>query len=189
VDAIIGMNPWERLEKQSLRITVSANTSPTEHWNKLSRQIKCVVGESKFKTLEALTFSLLLYCYAHYDMENVRVCVEKPSAIMRADCAAVEIQRQRNDLPKLFSHLMSLQDLLCAYKNYVEAKSSFTTESIAFVALGSNFGGRALMLNNALRKIDSSVHSRVLETSFLYETEPEGVIEQPMFLNAACKVC
>ena len=56
----------------------------------------------------------------------------------------------------------------------------------AFIALGSNIGDRAAYLHAALDAMSS--YSTVLETSHLYETDPMLVTDQPLFLNAVCKV-
>ena len=56
----------------------------------------------------------------------------------------------------------------------------------AYIALGSNIGSRAAYLHAALDAISS--YSTVEETSHLYETIPMLVTDQPLFLNAVCKV-
>ena len=56
----------------------------------------------------------------------------------------------------------------------------------AYIALGSNIGDRGAYLHTALDALSS--YSTVLETSHLYETDPMLVTDQPLFLNAACKV-
>ena len=55
-----------------------------------------------------------------------------------------------------------------------------------FIALGSNIGDRAAYLHAALDAMSS--YSTVVETSHLYETVPMLVTDQPLFLNAVCKV-
>ena len=56
----------------------------------------------------------------------------------------------------------------------------------AFIALGSNIGSRAAYLHAALD--DMSSYLTIVETSHLYETIPMLVTDQPLFLNAVCKV-
>ena len=56
----------------------------------------------------------------------------------------------------------------------------------AYIALGSNIGSRAAYLHAALDAISS--YSTVEETSHLYETIPMLVTDQPLFLNAVCKL-
>ena len=55
-----------------------------------------------------------------------------------------------------------------------------------YIALGSNIGNRAAYLHAALDAMSS--YSTVEETSHLYETIPMLVTDQPLFLNAVCRV-
>ncbi len=55
-----------------------------------------------------------------------------------------------------------------------------------FIALGSNIGNRADYLHTALDAMSS--YAAIVETSHLYETVPILVTDQPLFLNAVCKV-
>ncbi|MEZ4859710.1 MAG: dihydropteroate synthase [Caldilineaceae bacterium] len=55
-----------------------------------------------------------------------------------------------------------------------------------YLALGSNVGDRARQLHTALRLLREL--ATVEATSFLYETPPAYVTDQPPFLNAACRV-
>ena len=50
------------------------------------------------------------------------------------------------------------------------------------IALGSNLGDRARHLHDAAAALTASIHN--LRVSSFYETEPVGVGEQPLFLNA-----
>ena len=56
----------------------------------------------------------------------------------------------------------------------------------AFVALGSNLGDRAANLHRALQLLKP--FAAVDATSFLYETAPAYITDQPAFLNAVCRV-
>ena len=55
---------------------------------------------------------------------------------------------------------------------------------IAYLALGSNLGDRAALIDAALAELEAA-GVRVCERAPLYETDPVGVGEQPQFLNAA----
>lgn len=57
----------------------------------------------------------------------------------------------------------------------------------ACIGLGSNLGHRASALRRAVREIGRTC-GRVTATSWLYETQPQLVEDQPAFLNAACTV-
>ncbi len=54
-----------------------------------------------------------------------------------------------------------------------------------YLGLGANLGHRRANVERALTLLDEkNVH--VCQVSPLYETEPWGLMEQPLFLNAAC---
>ncbi len=52
---------------------------------------------------------------------------------------------------------------------------------IVYIALGTNLGDRLANLNAAAEALSSKM--RLLKASPIYETEPWGIREQPMFLN------
>jgi len=56
-----------------------------------------------------------------------------------------------------------------------------------YVGLGTNMGRRALLLDEAVRHLNERV-GNVVGTSFLYESEPELVTDQPAFLNAVAVI-
>jgi dihydroneopterin aldolase / 2-amino-4-hydroxy-6-hydroxymethyldihydropteridine diphosphokinase / dihydropteroate synthase len=64
--------------------------------------------------------------------------------------------------------------------------TSHTASHTAILALGSNLGDRAAHLHTALREMRA--YLTVEATSFLYETPPAYVTDQPKFLNAVCRV-
>lgn len=53
----------------------------------------------------------------------------------------------------------------------------------AFVGLGSNIGDREQYLEQAVRRIDAHPSIRVTDCSSVYETDPVGYTDQPLFLN------
>lgn len=54
-----------------------------------------------------------------------------------------------------------------------------------YLGLGSNLGKRQTNLAMALKLLSESV--KIEQVSSLYETEPMGYTEQPLFLNAVCR--
>ena len=78
--------------------------------------------------------------------------------------------------------------------------SSRPGQHLAAIALGSNLGDRFANIEAALRLLDqpelilairergTSASLSVVNTSFLYETAPMYVADQPSFLNCACIV-
>ncbi len=59
-------------------------------------------------------------------------------------------------------------------------------DSEALIALGSNLGHRAAQLHQAVQALGAI--GTILDTSFLYETDPVLREDQPRFLNAACRL-
>lgn len=58
--------------------------------------------------------------------------------------------------------------------------------SRVFLGLGSNLGNRKKNIQGAVKLIEKN--NRVIKVSSFYETEPEGVKEQPIFLNAVLEL-
>ncbi len=57
--------------------------------------------------------------------------------------------------------------------------------TMAYIGIGSNIGDRQSNIRKALDLLSRRV--KIIEVSAIYETGPEGFIEQPDFLN--CAVC
>jgi 2-amino-4-hydroxy-6-hydroxymethyldihydropteridine diphosphokinase len=55
----------------------------------------------------------------------------------------------------------------------------------AYVALGANLGDRDASLREALRRMAETPGVAVLRISRVYETDPVGYVDQPVFLNMA----
>lgn len=58
--------------------------------------------------------------------------------------------------------------------------------AIAYLGLGSNLGEREEYLCQALTLLSAKVNLE--EVSSIYETEPVGYKEQPLFLNLVCRI-
>ena len=55
-----------------------------------------------------------------------------------------------------------------------------------YLSLGANLGDRLANLRLALARLQTL--ARLEKVSSLYETQPQGVSDQPLFLNAVCRV-
>ena len=55
-----------------------------------------------------------------------------------------------------------------------------------YLGLGANLGDRLANLRMALARLQTL--ARLEEVSSLYETQPQGVTDQPLFFNAVCRV-
>jgi 2-amino-4-hydroxy-6-hydroxymethyldihydropteridine diphosphokinase len=58
----------------------------------------------------------------------------------------------------------------------------------AYLGLGANLGDRAANLRAAVQRLEAGGELAVAARSRLWETEPQGVRDQPWFLNAAVAV-
>jgi 7,8-dihydro-6-hydroxymethylpterin-pyrophosphokinase (HPPK) len=63
-----------------------------------------------------------------------------------------------------------------------------TGERVLAIALGSNLGDKVRNIETALRILEAQHGIRVVDTSFLYESGPMYVRDQPRFVNGACLV-
>jgi len=60
--------------------------------------------------------------------------------------------------------------------------------SIAFIGLGSNLKDKMGNLNKAMELVEKSSMVKVLKRSSVYQTEPVGINDQPLFLNMVLEV-
>ncbi|MFC1807409.1 2-amino-4-hydroxy-6-hydroxymethyldihydropteridine diphosphokinase [Candidatus Omnitrophota bacterium] len=60
--------------------------------------------------------------------------------------------------------------------------------SVAYLGIGSNLGDRQENIKQAIEKLEARKGIQVNESSPVIETEPEGNVDQPKFLNACCKL-
>jgi len=107
---VIGVNPNERLEKQSVHVDLRiAGEKDAEAysrqmregpgmWRRLVRRVCEVVEPSSFQTLEALAALIARTLLEEFPVPRVTVAVEKPSALAFVDGAGVEIVRDRRSV-------------------------------------------------------------------------------------------
>lgn len=189
LNAIIGINPWEREEKQS--VIVNLTIYPTykvdsgkdyvikpHNYRTIVRTVSKHVEESKYKTVEAFATSIARIAITECHVNKITIKVEKPSALMFAASAGVEIIRSQTFFNK---NISSPQNRRANNKDIPEGYNH-----LAYIGLGSNMGNCVENINEALRLFEPEC--RILDTSFLYETSPMYVVDQPNFINAACKI-
>ncbi|KAF9408898.1 trifunctional dihydropteroate synthetase [Podila epigama] len=212
LSCIIGVNPWEREEEQVVVLNLQIYpgyddstdrkadyVSSTHNYRTIVRTITKYIEASSYKTVEAFVTSVARIAIEKCHVSKITVKMEKPSAIVFAGSAGVEITRDR----AFFANAAS------ASKTHTRAVSTVSSiamdphhlrdlprrgpvpahmNHVAYLALGSNMGDSAANLTNALKMLEQGGHIRVVDTSFLYETPPMYVTDQPPFLNAACKI-
>lgn len=162
-------------------------------------------------SLESLASLVARITLGHANQADdiVTVRAAKPKALVFADAAEVEIVRTTHDYPvptKVgVSGLPSLgldppigQATLNLVAHdlaqYSVSDLSEPSPHLAAIAIGSNLGDRFANIEGALRHLEpilspkGSNTSVIVNTSFLYETAPMYVTDQPNFLNCACIV-
>jgi D-erythro-7,8-dihydroneopterin triphosphate epimerase len=104
--AIIGVNPWERTEKQSVIINAeiefdgsAAQTSDdinsTIDYRSISKNLTDHVENSQYQLIETLAGNLLDLIMEEPRVKRARVEVDKPNAIKSADSTSVEVSAVR----------------------------------------------------------------------------------------------
>lgn len=137
---------------------------------------------TEYQTLEALTsFVAFKVLQTLGTSRSVSVRVAKPSALVFAQSPEVQITRTLSDY-----HTATEPEVPAIHR--------------AAIAVGSNLGDSFHNIEYALQLLE--VPHEVLEisaeaasvvtvvnTSFMYETAPMYVTDQPSFINCACMVC
>ncbi|KAF9165917.1 trifunctional dihydropteroate synthetase [Actinomortierella ambigua] len=214
LSCIIGVNPWEREEKQVVILNLQVypafddaerkpdSVSKTHNYRTIVRTITKYIEASSYKTVEAFVTSVARIAIEKCHVAKITVKMEKPSAIVFAGSAGVEITRDRAFFQAGLHHRLqskthtrgasSISSMLGGHHAPEGVKQRGPVPAhlnhVAFLALGSNMGDSGANLTNALRQLEQDGHVRVVDTSFLYETPPMYVTDQASFLNAACKI-
>ncbi|KAF8964785.1 Dihydropteroate synthase-like protein [Flammula alnicola] len=204
---IVGVGSAERLEKQDVVVNLSINTGEQgldqRDWidlRALTRILYEEISKSDFLTLEALTSFLasetLSTLKSYQPSPIVSIRAAKPSALTLARSAEVQVLRTLFDYPDQVD--MSQTALPEIQTPTTAAQYSEFDLSKAAIALGSNLGDSFQNIEYALRLLEIpqdvlgdtgvSMSVTVVNTSFLYETAPMYVIDQPSFINCACVV-
>lgn len=106
VDAIIGVNPWERENRQPVKISFAMATDATQaarsddidqalDYAAASQRVAALTRESQFKLVETLAEHIAQLLLHEFPIQRVRVEVEKPQAIAEAEGVGVTIERRR----------------------------------------------------------------------------------------------
>ncbi|KAH9854624.1 Dihydropteroate synthase [Lenzites betulinus] len=214
--AVLGIHPHERQRKQSVRIDVSvtkrrSRAAPLD-FRTLEQHIFDYVEVSKFLTVESLTSEVAKSTLAFLADVSARITVRisKPSALLTAEASELEVTRTFADigagvansaLSGTTSTSSRGRDVWTSAGSASSSKPSSTYPSLphkAAIAIGSNMGDRFANIECALRLLEApgadfenwSGDPRVVvvDTSFMYESAPMYVAEQPRFINCACIV-
>jgi FolB domain-containing protein len=107
---IIGVNDWERKEKQDVTINVVIWSNLTEasktddihrtiDYKEIAKDIMTLVEKSEFLLVETLAERIAQACLQHEKVKKVRVTVEKPGALRFARNVGVQITRRKGQFP------------------------------------------------------------------------------------------
>ncbi|KAL2912186.1 trifunctional dihydropteroate synthetase [Polyrhizophydium stewartii] len=217
LNCIIGVNAWEREERQkvlvNLRLHVQLENSmlvadhvPKMHnYRTITRMVSRLVEDSSFKTVEALVMRIAALLIQTCFVPKVTVRVEKPSALVFAASAGVEITRTRESLladmgagsraasPGVGEPESAVSATPAAAPaggiaaDPLERTVAAASPATVFLAVGSNLGNRVANIEQAIARL-TAAGVTIADTSFLYETSPMYVTDQPLFLNACLKV-
>ncbi|KAI6165246.1 Dihydropteroate synthase-like protein [Pisolithus thermaeus] len=214
---IIGVNPDERTHEQPLFLDVAIRKGSQKKqgepfpFRDLFASISDHSSSSRFGTLEAFAFSVARHVAMEFTQnagEEVIVRIAKPMALPHAKSACISISRKREHFaltpPRQTSPVSaspgctSLQQLLHSRDSPTDRSRSSSTVHTVAIALGSNLGDRFANIEMALRllevpqalleDLDNGAQVTVIDTSFMYETAPMYVTDQPRFANCACIV-
>jgi len=103
----IGVNEWERKEKQDVVINiviwcnlkkaaVTDDINKTINYKDVSKETIRLVEKSKFFLIETLAEEIAKTCLKHRNIKKVKVVVEKPGALRFSRTVGVEIIRKKD---------------------------------------------------------------------------------------------
>ena len=109
VDCIIGFIEWERRIKQTVvvdlelpvdcrRASQTDEVADTLDYKKVAKRVIALVETSEFKLVETLAQRLALVVLGEFDLEWVRLSINKPGAIRGSRDVGVSIERTRADV-------------------------------------------------------------------------------------------
>lgn len=105
---IIGINDWEKLNKQDIVINVwinfdastaalSDDIEDTVDYKTITKNIIRFVEDAEIGLIEKLASAILDIIFGDHKVEAAKVRVDKPNALRFADSVSVELDRKRND--------------------------------------------------------------------------------------------
>ena len=174
----IGVNAFEKAEKQRVILSIRLIFKPSlndpkdsvpekNNYRTVAHKLAEFIEQSKYETLEMMVNDVCNVVLHDCNVEKVNVMIEKPSAVTFAKSAGVAVTRTRKMLP-------SVQPIT-------------DSQVIAYIAFGSNQGNRVENISKALEEM-GKLGLSILDTSFMYESAPMYVHDQPKFLNGVIKV-
>ena len=108
-ECIIGFIDWERRVRQTVvidlevpvdcrRAAATDEVGETVDYKKVAKRVLAYIEASEFKLVETLAHRLALLLLEEFDMEWVRISLNKPGAIRNSRDVGVSLERTRADL-------------------------------------------------------------------------------------------
>ncbi len=109
-ECIIGFIDWERRVRQTVlvdlelpvdcrRAAASDEVADTVDYKRVAKRVLAYIEASEFKLVETLAHRLALLLLEEFNIEWVRVTLNKPGAIRGSRDVGVTLERHRADLP------------------------------------------------------------------------------------------
>ena len=109
-ECIIGFIDWERRVRQTVvldievpvdcrRASLTDEVSDTLDYKRVAKRVLAYVAASEFKLVETLAHRVALLILAEFQVDWVRISLNKPGAIRNSRDVGVVIERTRTDLP------------------------------------------------------------------------------------------
>ena len=109
IDCIIGFIEWERRIKQTVvldlelpvdcaRAALTDEVAATVDYKKVSKRVIAFVEAAEFKLVETLAHKTAMLILAEFDVDWVRLSVNKPGAIRGSRDVGISLERTRADL-------------------------------------------------------------------------------------------
>lgn len=108
LQCIIGINDWERTQKQDVVINViiyadlkkpcqTDRLEDSVDYKEIKKEIIAIVENSSFNLIERLAEEIARICLRHQIVNAARIRVDKPGALRYAKSVGVEIFRAKTD--------------------------------------------------------------------------------------------
>lgn len=108
VRTVIGVNEWERKDRQDVLITLrlytdtrtagrSDNIEDALNYRTVTKRVIALAESSRFYLVEALAEEIARVCVVEFGVPKVQVWVEKPGALRFARTVGVCIEREARD--------------------------------------------------------------------------------------------
>ncbi|KAF8517981.1 Dihydropteroate synthase [Hysterangium stoloniferum] len=199
LEVIAGLHEWERMERTNIVVDVDLICNPWKGGGGLDlpglvASLKKSVMDADVLGLESLAASIAQTALSYgrqHPSKQARVKITKANAIPLSESVEVEVTRTPEYFarppPQALAPTVSNKRVpRMTHKPKSASASSLSVKHTVVVAIGSNTGDRCANIEQALRHMEARHEIiTISSTSFLYESDPMYVLDQPKFLNCA----